>query len=502
MFTNNFKILGVIVLITTFVFSNSLQYQDFSFASSQNKTTSSNMSNSTITTNDGLEKSINSTNVGNMSQIINASLSDASYAVFKNASTPAVAIDPDTNSLYVVYFKNETAGANLYIQKSTDMGKTFTQPVRVNDVKDSIKVEEQWSAPALSVGPNNDIHVVWYKADHSNPDKYPYGQVTLQYSRSIDGGMTFTPAVNPAPNDPKGEQSYPFLAVSPDDDKVYISYLNLDYDKPDDVSGTPTVLRVVSSQDGGKTFSNSTISDHSACQCCSTVVKFGPQNDVYVTSRSTFQNNSVALTNETKTAYQSDTGQNQTIIRDITVSRSTDGPIAQNFTTPVQVGNDRWFMNGCPDAGPGFDFDKSGNMHIAWFTGSEFAPGGPGFYYTTSTDDGTTFNKPIPIHLLSEQWIPPTTQYLKTDKYGNSWIAFVNSEGMQKSDTYTEDFSFEGHGTVHLAIVDKDGNFIRNGNFASGDITKHYPFTTGSDDLMVISWMDGDDVKLASVPML
>ena len=494
------------MLITTFVFSNSLQYQDFSFASSQNKTTSSssssNMSNSTITTNNELEKSINSTNVGNMSQIINASLSDASYAVFKNASTPAVAIDPDTNSLYVVYFKNETAGANLYIQKSTDMGKTFTQPVRVNDVKDSIKVEEQWSAPALSVGPNNDIHVVWYKADHSNPDKYPYGQVTLQYSRSIDGGMTFTPAVNPAPNDPKGEQSYPFLAVSPDDDKVYISYLNLDYDKPDDVSGTPTVLRVVSSQDGGKTFSNSSISDHSACQCCSTVVKFGPQNDVYVTSRSTFQNNSVALTNETKTAYQSDTGQNQTIIRDITVSRSTDGPIAQNFTTPVQVGNDRWFMNGCPDAGPGFDFDKSGNMHIAWFTGSEFAPGGPGFYYTTSTDDGTTFNKPIPIHLLSEQWIPPTTQYLKTDKYGNSWIVFVNSEGLQKSDSYSEDFSYEGHGTVHLAIVDKDGNMVKNGNFASGDITKHYPFTTGSDDLMVISWMDGDDVKLATIPVI
>ena len=142
------------------------------------------------------------------------------------------------------------------------------------------------------------------------------------------------------------------MAVLPDD-KVYISYLNLDYDKPTDMSGTPTVLRVVSSQDGGKTFLNSTVADHSACQCCSTVVKFGPQNDIYVTSRSTFQNNSIALTNDTKTDYQIDGGQNQTIIRDITVSHSTDGPIGQNFTTSVQVGNDRWFMNGCPDAGPG-----------------------------------------------------------------------------------------------------------------------------------------------------
>ena len=161
-----------------------------------------------------LNNTINNTNNGNISQIINASLSAATYSTFKNASTPAVAIDSNSNSLYITYFKNETAGANLYIQKSTDMGKTFSQPVRVNDVKDSIKVEDQWSAPALAVGPNNDIHVVWYKADHSNPDKYPFGQVSIQYSRSLDGGLTFTPVVNPAPNDPKGEQSYPFLAVS------------------------------------------------------------------------------------------------------------------------------------------------------------------------------------------------------------------------------------------------------------------------------------------------
>ncbi len=57
---NNFKILGIIVLITTFVYSNSLQYHYTAFASSQNSTTtSSNMSYSIITDNDGLDKSIN-----------------------------------------------------------------------------------------------------------------------------------------------------------------------------------------------------------------------------------------------------------------------------------------------------------------------------------------------------------------------------------------------------------------------------------------------------------
>lgn len=501
MFSYNLKVLGLIVLVSTLVISSVLQNPQNGFALTKNKANEiPNLNVSTSRNNFGIDLNFTN-NSNNMTQIINNSITKASYATFSNASTPAVGIDPSSNALYIAYFKNETKGYNLYIQKSTDMGKTFSQPVRVNHAKDSIKIDEQWSAPAIGIGPKNDIHVVWYKADQSNPKKYPFGQVMLQYSRSIDGGNTFTPAVDPAPADPKGEQSYPFIAISPYD-QVYISYLNLDYDKPSDVSGTPTVLRVVSSSDGGKTFGNSSIADYSACQCCSTVVKFGPQNDIYVTSRSTFQNMSVPLTNETRTEYQSASGQNETIIRDITVSHSTDGPIAQNFTTPVKVGNDKWFMNGCPDAGPGFDFDKNGNLHIAWFTGSELAPQGPGFYYTTSNDSGKTFNKGIPIHLLSEQWIPPTTQYLKTDKYGNSWIVFVNSEGLKKSATYSEDFSFEGHGTIHLTIVDKNGRILVNGNFASGDITKHYPFTTGSDSMMAISWMDGNNVKLATIPTL
>lgn len=500
MFLNNLKALGLFVLVSTFILSSTLQNPQNSFASTQNSTSDvsrSNVSSSGI--NLGLDLNFSSS-TNNMTQIIKGSIGNASYTTFNNASTPAVGVDQNSNALYIAYFKNESKGYNLYIQKSTDMGKTFSQPVRVNDVKDSLKIDEQWTAPALGIGPKNDIHLVWYKADHSDPVKYPYGQVMLQYSRSTDGGNTFTPAVDPAPADPKGEQSYPFIAVSSKDD-VYISYLNVEYDKPTDVSGTPTVLRVVSSHDGGKTFGNSSIADHSACQCCATVIKFGPNSDIYVTSRSTFQNVSVTLDNETKTAYQIDGGQNQTIIRDITVSHSTDGPNAQNFTTPVKVGNDNWFMNGCPDAGPGMDFDKQGNMHIAWFTGSESAPNGPGFYYTTSNDSGQTFNKGTPIHLLSEQWIPPTTQYLKTDKYGNSWIVFVNSEGLKKSATYSEDYSFEGHGTIHLAIVDKNGNILVNGNFASGEITKHYPFTAGSDAIMAISWIDGDNVKLATIPI-
>ena len=101
----------------------------------------------------------------------------------------------------------------------------------------------------------------------------------------------------------------------------------------------PTAVRVVSSQDGGKTFSNSSIVDHSACQCCATVIKFGPDNRLYVTSRSAFQNKSLDLNdNSTKTPFLLEDGQNQTVIRDITVYHSIDNGKHSKFLYSFSCG--------------------------------------------------------------------------------------------------------------------------------------------------------------------
>ncbi|MGH9978740.1 MAG: sialidase family protein, partial [Nitrososphaeraceae archaeon] len=406
--------------------------------------------------------------------------------------------DPNTGTIYAVYFRNENDGGNIYLQKSNDNGKTFLQPIRINDKEGSVELDAQWSPPAIGVGPNSQVYALWYNADYSEPEKYPYGQVTMRFARSLDGGSTFEPAINPAPNDPKGEQTYPYMVVS-DSNRIYISYLNLDYAKLDDPTGTPTVVRMISSLDGGKTFESSSIADKSACQCCATVAAINPvDGEIYTSSRSALKNGSIALDNETRTDYMNQE-QQLAVIRDITVAHSTDKGLAQSFSEVVPVNDDKWFMNGCPDAGPGMAFDSKGRLHIAWFTGSETGANGQGFYYASSDDLATTFSEPVPIHLLSEQWIPPTTQYLATDAYDNSWIVFVNSEGIKKSATYEEDYSFEGNGTVQLAVVDRDGIIIRNGPFASGEITKHYPYTSGVNGKIGLSWIDGDDVKLAFI---
>ncbi|MGH9964900.1 MAG: hypothetical protein ACRD5E_08760 [Nitrososphaeraceae archaeon] len=83
--------------------------------------------------------------------------------------------------------------------------------------------------------------------------------------------------------------------------------------------------------------------------------------------------------------------------------------------------------------------------------------------------------------------------------YDISWIVFTNSEGLKKSATYEEDFNFKGNGTVQLAVVDTDGNVSKNGPFASGELTKHYPYSSGVIDKMALPWIDGDNVKLAFI---
>ena len=330
----------------------------------------------------GTEQDNGIINPDSIPSLVNASIAKATYYTITNATTPAVATDDNTGDTYVVYFRGENKGANIYIQRTNDSGKTFSQPVRINNVEGSIQLDAQWSPPALGIGPNSELYVVWYKADHSNPDKFPYGQVTLSFAKSYDRGKTFDSAINPAPNDPAGEQSYPFMAVSKDN-RIFISYLNLDYSQKDNNAGTPTVVRVVSSNDGGKTFGNSYIADKSACQCCATVVAIGPDKEIYTSSRSAFKNVLMTLENDTRTEYQKQ-DKDVAVIRDVTVEHSIDGGIGQKFTDPIPVNDDKWFMNGCPDAGPGMDFDSKGKLHIAWFTGSETASQGQGFYYSHS----------------------------------------------------------------------------------------------------------------------
>ena len=77
------------------------------------------------------ENSSNTTNGSNseMKDIVERAIDNSTYYTIKNATTPAVLTDPNTRTIYTVYFRSENGGGNIYLQKSIDNGQTFSQPV-------------------------------------------------------------------------------------------------------------------------------------------------------------------------------------------------------------------------------------------------------------------------------------------------------------------------------------------------------------------------------------
>ena len=80
--------------------------------------------------------------------------------------------------------------ADIVVVRSSDGGKTWEAPVRVND--DERDDAYQWFG-TLSVAPNGRVDVVWLDTRNANPGEY-YSE--LFYSFSVDGGQTWYPNVN------------------------------------------------------------------------------------------------------------------------------------------------------------------------------------------------------------------------------------------------------------------------------------------------------------------
>jgi hypothetical protein len=65
---------------------------------------------------------------------IDGFIQNAAYATISTATTPSTAIDERTGAVYIAFFRDDHDNQNrtLYIQRSDDGGKTFSDSVRVN----------------------------------------------------------------------------------------------------------------------------------------------------------------------------------------------------------------------------------------------------------------------------------------------------------------------------------------------------------------------------------
>jgi hypothetical protein len=92
-----------------------------------------------------------------------------------------------TVSLVYQYKAGQTQGSSdIYFQRSTDAGKTWSQPARLND--DNPDNQTYHLLPNMSVAPNGRIDVVWY--DFRNAQSFADD---VYYTYSTDNGATWAP---------------------------------------------------------------------------------------------------------------------------------------------------------------------------------------------------------------------------------------------------------------------------------------------------------------------
>jgi hypothetical protein len=158
------------------------------------------------------------------SELVNVSRSPG------DAFEPEISVN-STGAIYIAWEDTAPGESVIMLSRSTDGGLTFSGPVRVSTgagraVEAHVKVDD-----------SDNIHVTW--VDESEGDAQAF------YSRSTDGGLTFSDPINLS-NRPGRDIHKPFLAL--DGNRVYVAY-------HEEAGGNKQVY-LVRSTDGGLSFSN------------------------------------------------------------------------------------------------------------------------------------------------------------------------------------------------------------------------------------------------------
>ena len=244
---------------------------------------------------------------------------------------------------------------HVYVDYSTDLGKTFSSPVLINKEAQRIKVSGE-NRLGIAVDSYGRIYII-YAAEGDQP-------VVVYFSVSTDHGQSFsipTPLSDGAAEANSFQASF---ALSPSG-KVYAFW----HDERDrnDWRQTGNAIYYTSIEPNGQIPPARKLADR-LCECCRIAADFDKNGQTVVLARFIYSGS----------------------IRDhgLIVLQTNGKPELQRATY------DQWKIEACPEHGPAMTIGQDNNYHIVWFTLGSVRQG---LFYAHSSDQGKHFSEPMAV---------------------------------------------------------------------------------------------------------
>jgi hypothetical protein len=253
----------------------------------------------------------------------------------------------------------------IVLSSTSDGGATFA-PQRVV-LPGRTALSGMQRGPQFVVDRRGGIHMVWQ-------ERIVQGTVSAMYSRSLDGGQTFSTPVFAAADSGRFDQDFPSIAVDSGDN---VSIAWIDNREIELGTSTQTHLYYSRSTDRGATFgapvraSRMPGGEGGSCECCNTAIATADDGTVFIAFRGNVDN-----------------------YRDVHVARTSDG--GATFEV-FQAASGSWQIGACPMTGSSIAVDRNGTAHVVWRDSRQSAGGRDIVYYATLARDGDRCSGDLPI---------------------------------------------------------------------------------------------------------
>lgn len=373
------------------------------------------------------------------------------------SATPWVAADG--NLVVVAWGVTNDVGTSVALALSRDGGRTFGAPQLVPGSEGArLGGEFPPRVDTRHVEGRDEIAVTWTAGDLSR----------ILTARSIDGGRTFTRAVELQRADAQGRRGWPALALDPSGAShiIWLDHRGLAGDGSGHThdSATPNTdgaARALKSSlyyasvDGGAVPEQEIAP--AVCYCCKTAVAATVDGAVYAAWRHVYPGN----------------------LRDIAFAvlrGAGNASPSVNAASPVRVSEDGWQIDGCPDDGPAMAVDAAGRAYVVWPTVVD-GPEPRGALFLTWTDDGRTFSPRIEVPTLGS--VRPSHPQLAIDAAGRIVVAW---------DEHLDGRRVAAAREVRMSADDGVG-FGEVLDLAPGD-AGYYPVVAPVPDGFIVVWSD------------